>query len=237
MITPDITGTDVSAKTDSVCADEDPHPLLAVTVIFPLLLPAVTVIEFVVELPDHPWGIVHVYDVAPFTGLIKYVLVVERQIFVSPLIIPGVMGIVFTEIASVLTADEPHPLFAITVILPAEVPAVAVIEFVADDPVHPVGNDHVYEVAPLTAAILYVFELPAQTVVFPFIVPGVDGFEFTVTAKDWVADEPQLLLADTVMFPPELPEVTEIELVVEDPDQPDGRVHVYEVAPLITPML
>lgn len=33
-----------------------PQLLLAVTAIFPLLVPAVTVIVFVVEVPDHPVG-------------------------------------------------------------------------------------------------------------------------------------------------------------------------------------
>ena len=42
---------------------------------------------------------------------------------------------------------------------------------------------------------------------------------------------PQLLLAITVMVPPDPPHVAEMLLVVEVPIQPDGNVQVYEVAP------
>ena len=48
----------------------EPHELLAVTEIFPLFAPAVAVIEVEFELPLHPDGNVHVYDVAPFTAVI-----------------------------------------------------------------------------------------------------------------------------------------------------------------------
>ena len=44
----------------NVCAVPDPQLLLAVTEIVPIVLPAVTVIELVVELPVHPGGKVHV---------------------------------------------------------------------------------------------------------------------------------------------------------------------------------
>ena len=46
--------------TANVCAGEAPHPLLAVTVMLPLLGLAIAVIEAVVELPVHPLGNVHV---------------------------------------------------------------------------------------------------------------------------------------------------------------------------------
>lgn len=41
---------------DSVCAEEFPQELLAVTVIFPLTAPAVAFIELEVELPVQPLG-------------------------------------------------------------------------------------------------------------------------------------------------------------------------------------
>lgn len=43
--------------------------------------------------------------------------------------------------------------------------------------------------------------------------------------------EPHALLAVHVIFPEEVPEVTLMEFVVDEPDHPDGRVHVYVVAP------
>jgi hypothetical protein len=54
--------------TDKVCIKEEPQALSADTVIFPLVFPAIALIVFVVEVPVHPEGNVHVYDVAPLTG-------------------------------------------------------------------------------------------------------------------------------------------------------------------------
>jgi hypothetical protein len=48
----------------------EPHELLAVTEIVPPLEPTVTGIDSVVELPLHPEGKVHVYEVAPDTDAI-----------------------------------------------------------------------------------------------------------------------------------------------------------------------
>jgi hypothetical protein len=45
-------------------------------------------------------------------------------------------------------------LFAVTDILPLPAPAVAVIEFEFELPLHPDGRVQVYEVAPVTGAIL-----------------------------------------------------------------------------------
>ena len=50
-----------------------PHELVAVTDISPLFAPTVAMIEVDVELPVHPVGNVHVYEVAPATGEILYV--------------------------------------------------------------------------------------------------------------------------------------------------------------------
>jgi hypothetical protein len=46
--------------TVNVCADEVPQEFVAVTVMFPLVAFAVVVIEFVVELPLQPEGVVQV---------------------------------------------------------------------------------------------------------------------------------------------------------------------------------
>jgi hypothetical protein len=51
-----------------VCAVLLPHPLFAVTLIFPPLAPTVAVMLFVVEFPVQPFGKVHVYEVAPETA-------------------------------------------------------------------------------------------------------------------------------------------------------------------------
>jgi hypothetical protein len=69
--------------------------------------------------------------------------------------LPGVAGIaVLTTILNVCAGDVPQLLFAVTVILPLVELAIVVIEFVAELPLHPPGNVHVYEVAPGTDAIL-----------------------------------------------------------------------------------
>jgi hypothetical protein len=49
----------------------------------------------------------------------------------------------FTVTANVLTALAPQALFAVTVIFPDVVPAVAFMEFVVEVPVHPDGSVHV----------------------------------------------------------------------------------------------
>ena len=77
-----------------------------------------------------------------------------KQIALGPEIGPGVVGILFTVIAFVWTVEEPHPLFAVTVILPLLVPAEIEILFVVELPVHPLGNVQVYAVAPDTAVTL-----------------------------------------------------------------------------------
>jgi hypothetical protein len=81
-------------------------------------------------------------------------------------------------------------------------------------------------VAPLTAVIEYVFDVPEQTGAFPLIVPGVAGVVFTVTANVCTEEEPHALLAFTVMFPPDEPAVALMLVVVDVPDHPEGNVQV-----------
>ena len=57
-----------------------------------------------------------------------------------PLIDPGVAGGVFTVMASDDAALVPHPLVAVTVMLPLVVLAVVLMLLVVDVPVHPPGN-------------------------------------------------------------------------------------------------
>ena len=61
--------------------------------------------------------------------------------------------------------------------------------------------------------------------------PGVAGTVITVTPSVCAADEPQELFAVTDIVPPAAPAVVVMEVVVELPVQPPGRVHVYPVAP------
>ena len=49
--------------------------------------------------------------------------------------------------------------------------------------------------------------------------------------------DPHELIAITEIVPPPEPTVTEIDSVVELPLQPEGNVHVYEVAPVTEAML
>ena len=51
----------------------------------------------------------------------------------------------------VCTVEDPQVLLAATVILPPEVPAIAVMVLVVELPVHPEGNTQVYDVAPGTS--------------------------------------------------------------------------------------
>ena len=56
---------------------------------------------------------------------------------------------------------DPQALLAVTDTEPLAVPAVRVLEVVVLDPLHPAPlTDHVYEVAPGTAGIVYVAALP-----------------------------------------------------------------------------
>lgn len=76
-----------------------------------------------------------------------------------------------------------------------------------------------------------------QTLVSPEIIPGFSGRVITLIPNVVSADVPQLLLALTVIFPPVIPATALIELVAELPVQPEGKVHVYDVALLITGIL
>jgi len=82
-------------------------------------------------------------------------------------------------------------------------------------------------VAPGTDTTLYEFTVKAQISELPFTIVGVFGMLFTtVIAKVLKGDDPQLLIAVTVIFPLTLPHVVTIELVVEVPVQLIGYAHV-----------
>ena len=65
-----------------------------------------------------------------------------------------------------------------------------------------------------------------QTVLGPFIVPGIAGVATTFTANDCAAVPPQALLAVTITLPPVVPSVACMLLVVELPDHPLGKVQL-----------
>ena len=66
----------------------------------------------------------------------------------------GEVGVGFAETLNIRMMPEPHALFAATEIFPLPAPAVAVIDVVAELPLHPEGKVHVYEAAPVTADML-----------------------------------------------------------------------------------
>ena len=70
----------------------------------------------------------------------------------------------------------------------------------------------------------------------PKMTPGVAGDELGVTTSVAAAELPQPLLAVTETFPPAVPAVVWIMVVVDVPVQPFGRVQVYEVAPFTDAM-
>ena len=70
------------------------------------------------------------------------------------------------------------------------------------------------------------FDEPAQIGDVPAITPGVAGAVFTVIACEEAAEDPQVLFAVTLTFPPAKPAVAVIEFVVDVPVQPPGNVHV-----------
>ena len=72
-------------------------------------------------------------------------------------------GLQFDIIVNILGVPEPHELLAVTKISPPLAPAVTVIEEVEEVPLQPDGIVQVYDVAPETEAILYVYEAPWVT--------------------------------------------------------------------------
>ena len=76
------------------------------------------------------------------------------------------------------------------------------------------------------ADMLYVCDEPEHTAALPVIVPGWAGTVVTVTFKVFAVPEPQVLFAVTETFPPVAPAVALIEVEVEVPVHPEGRVHV-----------
>ena len=83
---------------------------------------------------------------------------------------------------------------ALTLKVPPVLPAVAVMALPADEPLHPEGKVHTYDVAPATGATVYTALLPAHTAEGPLMLPGCTGVLLTVItsgAETAVAGEAQ----------------------------------------------
>jgi hypothetical protein len=63
---------------------------------------------FEVDVPLHPGGNVHVYDVAPGEEAEVYVCVTPLHTAVVPLMVVGAEGVPAAETASALTGDVPQ---------------------------------------------------------------------------------------------------------------------------------
>jgi hypothetical protein len=68
------------------------------------------------------------------------VFVLPAQTVALPLMVPGVGGAAPTDTVRLAAGDVPQAFEAATVTVPPVGPAVAVMEFVAEVPVHPPGN-------------------------------------------------------------------------------------------------
>jgi hypothetical protein len=77
-----------------------------------------------------------------------------EQIVVLPVIAPGCAIAPVTVMANVCVEDAPHVLLADTKTFPLVALADVVIEVDVEVPVQPLGNVQVYEMAPLTAAMV-----------------------------------------------------------------------------------
>jgi hypothetical protein len=141
---PGVAGAAETTLTAIDCADELPHVLLAVTEMVPPVDPAATTMDDVVEVPLHPFGRVHVYEVAPFTEVTENVLLeLELHTLAGPVIAPGIAGTAPKLTASVCADELPQKPFAVIEIVPPLAPTVAVMLSVIELPVHEPGRDQV----------------------------------------------------------------------------------------------
>jgi hypothetical protein len=95
--------------------------------------------EVVVDVPPaHPVGTVQVYDVEFVTAAMLKEVAAPMQGCAEPLMRSGCVGVLFGVTASVRGTEEPQILFAVTVMLPAAEPAVALSVAVLEVPAQPV---------------------------------------------------------------------------------------------------
>ena len=74
--------------------------------------------------------------------------------------------------------------------------------------------------------MLYVWDEPWQTDVAPVMVPGWEGSAVTETLSVRAELVPHAFVAVTEIVPPAEPAVADIDVEVELPLQPDGKIHV-----------
>jgi hypothetical protein len=129
--------------------------------------------------------------------------------------------------ASVAAVDVPQLLDAVTVIFPAVVPIGVKIEALDDVPVQPVpGNVHIYDVAPGTAATLYVWLVPTQGAAGPVITVGCAGPALALTKRVLGVEAPQVDTAATLIVPLVADGVTVMLGPLLVPIHPPGNVQV-----------
>jgi hypothetical protein len=119
----------------------------AITLIVPPVAPGVTDITFEVLVPVHPDGNDHIYDLAPTTGGTEYCCVAAEQTTALPTIALGCVGVISNFTLKVSVFVFPQGVTANAEILPADDPAIVVIEFVELEPTQPEGKDQTYDVA------------------------------------------------------------------------------------------
>ena len=126
----------------------------------------------------------------------------DLQTEVGPVSVVGLAGL--PERVSVLAVLAPQALLATTESVPLTKPAgtirLTVAPLLLPEKLQPDGAVQVYEVAPLTAAMLYVYVPPPhKLVVVPLIVPGVAVFD--AIESDFAAELPHDEFAVTLTVP------------------------------------
>jgi hypothetical protein len=203
-----------------------------VTLIWPLDVPPNTWIEVPEVVPLQPEGSVHTYDVAPLTGAMLYVRSEFVQAVSLPLITPGLARLemmLTARFAVELAGPQPFsvrtrsvPEVVILVIL---IEGVAVVSVLPDaELLQPAGIVQMYELAPPMVLAVNVWFAPAQTNACPLIEVAAAGAVPAMMLRELAIEVPQGEVAVTEMVPGVPFGVTSIELVVEVPDQPVGRV-------------
>jgi hypothetical protein len=125
----------------------------------------------------------------------------------------------------------PQPFTARTVICPEPMlAAVVLIVFVVLVPTHPEGSVQIYDVAPPTGRIEYVWAVFPQIWVLPVTVPGglgaLPGEMLRVRAME-IGPQGVVTCTEIVAGVVPGPGVTVIVFELEKPVQPGGSVHVY----------
>jgi len=106
----------------------EPQLLKPIADIFPLFVPKVTDIAFVLLVPVLPFGRLHAYAVAPVMPFTVYVPTVALQGLAFPLTIPEPVGAVLMAIAFAVPEVVPQEFTADTFTFPMADPKLTVID-------------------------------------------------------------------------------------------------------------